>query len=53
MSVRHYVLLATDGFINLPLDSELCTTNRQPVYIFGFVGGLLEVDGKKIKMNEY
>lgn len=53
MSIRHYVLLATDGFINLPLDDQLCTTNREKVYIFGFTGGLLEVDGKKIKENEY
>lgn len=53
MSIRHYVLLATDGFINLPLDNQLCTTNREKVYIFGFTGGLLEVDGKKIKENEY
>lgn len=54
MSVRHYVLLATDGLISLPLDGELCTTNRKEnVYIFGFVGGLLAVDGKIIKENEY
>lgn len=53
MSIRHYVLLATDGFINLPLDDALCTTNRQQIYIFGFTGGLLEVDGEKIKENEY
>lgn len=53
MSVRHYVLLATDGFIELPLDGEICTSNRLPVYIFGFTGGLLEVDGRKITENEY
>ena len=53
MSVRHYVLLATDGFIELPLDGALCTNNRKSVYIFGFVGGLLEVNGRKIAENEY
>ncbi|MBZ9607973.1 multicopper oxidase domain-containing protein [Clostridium estertheticum] len=53
MSIRHYVLLATDGLIDLPLDGELCTKNRKEVYIFGFAGGLLEVDGVKIKGNEY
>lgn len=53
MSDRHYVLLATDGLIQLPLDGELCTENRKEVYIFGFTGGLLEVDGVKIKGNEY
>lgn len=54
MSIRHYVLLATDGLISLPLDGELCTTNRKEnVYIFGFTGGLLEVDGNQIEGNEY
>ena len=53
MSIRHYVLLATDGLIELPLDADLCTENRKEVYIFGFTGGLLEVDGKIIKENEY
>lgn len=53
MSVRHYVLLATDGLIQLPLNGELCTENRKEVYIFGFVGGLLEVNGVKVKGNEY
>ena len=48
MSVRHYVLLATDGFIDLPLDGELCTNNRKSVYIFGFTGGLFEVNGRRI-----
>lgn len=45
MSIRHYVLLATDGLISLPKDDVLCTTDREVVYIFGFTGGLLEVDG--------
>lgn len=53
MSIRHYVLLATDGLIELPLDAELCTENRKEVYIFGFTGGLLEVDGEIVKENEY
>ena len=54
MSIRHYVLLATDGLISLPLDGELCTTNRkEDVYIFGFTGGLLDVDGNQIEENKY
>jgi hypothetical protein len=54
MSIRHYVLLATDGLISLPLDGELCTSNRKDnVYIFGFTGELLEVDGKQIEENKY
>lgn len=53
MRIRHYVLLATDGLIQLPLDGNVCTQNRKEVYIFGFTGGLLEVDGVKIKENEY
>lgn len=53
MRTRHYVLLATDGLIELPLDAELCTENREEIYIFGFTGGLLEVDGVIIEGNEY
>lgn len=53
MSIRHYVLLATDGLISLPKDDVLCTKNRKEVYIFGFTGGLLEVDGIKIEENKY
>lgn len=53
MSIRHYVLLATDGSISLPKDEILCTTNRENVYIFGFTGGLLEVDGVQIEENKY
>ena len=53
MSIRHYVLLATDGSISLPKDEILCTTNREDVYIFGFTGGLLEVDGVQIEENKY
>lgn len=48
MAIRHYVLLATDGFVELPLDAEVCTVNRRRVYIFGFVGGLFKVDDKVI-----
>lgn len=45
MAIRHYVLLATDGFINLPTTKALCPlpVTRQEVYIFGFVGGLFRV----------
>ncbi|HDK7166965.1 TPA: multicopper oxidase domain-containing protein [Clostridium botulinum] len=53
MSIRHYVLLATDGLISLPKDDVLCTTDREDVYIFGFTGGLLEVDGITIEENKY
>lgn len=53
MSIRHYVLLATDGSISLPKDDILCTTNRENVYIFGFTGGLLDVDGVQIEENKY
>lgn len=44
-TIRHYVLLATDGFINLPTTRDLCPlpVTRQEVYIFGFVGGLFQV----------
>lgn len=44
MSIRHYVLLATDGFINLP-------GQKEPVYIFGFTGGLYKVDNKVINSD--
>ncbi len=46
MAVRHYVLLATDGFIDLPTGPEVCPdpSTRQSVYVFGFVGGLFKVD---------
>lgn len=53
MSIRHYVLLATDGSISLPKDEILCTTNRENIYIFGFTGGLLDVDGVQIEENKY
>ena len=45
MAIRHYVLLATDGFVKLPTTNVLCPspTTRQQVYIFGFVGGLYQV----------
>ncbi len=44
-TIRHYVLLATDGFITLPTTNELCSPSdtRQEVYVFGFVGGLYQV----------
>lgn len=45
MAIRHYVLLATDGFIDLPTTKDLCpsTDTLQNVYVFGFVGGLYQV----------
>lgn len=48
MSIRHYVLLATDGFTNLPSTSDPCAPNDtlQNIYIFGFVGGLFKVDDR-------
>lgn len=57
MCIRHYVLFATDGFIKLPLTSELCPPDnedtRKKVYCFGFVGGLYSVDDNIIdkKLN--
>ncbi|MHC1684736.1 MAG: multicopper oxidase domain-containing protein [Clostridiaceae bacterium] len=53
MSKRHYVLYATDGEINLPLEGKLCTKLRRPIYVFGFIGGLLDVDDVPVKENEY
>lgn len=46
MANRHYVLLATDGYVQLPNTADYCPapeTLRQ-VYIFGFAGGLYKVD---------
>lgn len=45
MIIRHYVLLATDGFIDLPTTKELCPLpdTLQKTYVFGFVGGLYQV----------
>jgi hypothetical protein len=45
MTIRHYVLLATDGFIDLPTINELCPApdTLQKTYVFGFVGGLFQV----------
>ncbi|MFZ5969644.1 MAG: multicopper oxidase domain-containing protein [Bacillota bacterium] len=50
MSVRHYVLLATDGFISLPNTPDICPTPdiTENVYVFGFVGGLYRIDNKII-----
>ncbi|WP_219619925.1 hypothetical protein [Bacillus sp. V33-4] len=50
MSVRHYVLLATDGFIDLPVSKTICPSQetKQRIYAFGFVGGLFKVDEKII-----
>ncbi|WP_203364225.1 multicopper oxidase domain-containing protein [Bacillus sp. REN10] len=47
MAIRHYVLLATDGFVHLPPGPDiLCPDDeaRKEVYVFGFVGGLYRVD---------
>lgn len=46
MNIRHYVLFATDGFINLPAGPTPCLTGRlntRPIYVFGFVGGLFKI----------
>lgn len=48
MAIRHYVLLATDGFINVPTAPDVCTTDEVPIYVFGFAGGLYSVDGQII-----
>lgn len=53
MSVRHYVLFSTDGFINSPSSSSLSdnSTDRKKLYVFGFVGGLFRVDSTIINSN--
>lgn len=43
---RHYVLLATDGYIYLPTDSDVHSDKRKQVYVFGFLGGLYKVYDK-------
>lgn len=50
MSVRHYVLAATDGFIELPTSPDLPHLGNElrRVYVFGFVGGLFKVNGKVV-----
>ena len=50
MAIRHYVLLATDGFIKLPTTPVLCPSpdTLKDVYVFGFVGGLFKVDDRVI-----
>lgn len=48
MSIRHYVLLATDGFIELSLEPDVCTDVRRSVYVFGYVGGLYKVNNQVI-----
>jgi len=48
LTIRHYVLLATDGFIELPLEPDVCTNVRRRIYVFGFVGGLYKVDNKVV-----
>ncbi|MEN6324651.1 MAG: multicopper oxidase domain-containing protein [Syntrophomonas sp.] len=48
MAIRHYVLLATDGYTELPLEPDVCTDARRRVYIFGFVGGLYKVNDNVI-----
>ena len=51
MTIRHYVLLATDGFIKLPTTAELCPAPEtlREVYVFGFVGGLFKVGNRVIE----
>jgi len=48
LAVKHYVLLATDGFASLPVAADVCGDDRRQVYIFGFVGGLYKLDNKVI-----
>lgn len=50
MAIRHYVLLATDGFIKLPTTADLCPAHDtlKKVYVFGFVGGLFKIDNQII-----
>ena len=52
MSIRHYVLLATDGFIKLPTTADPCDfSTLQDLYVFGFVGGLFKVDNTIINQT--
>jgi hypothetical protein len=46
VSVRHYVIFSTDGFIKVPTTSDILynSKNTKDIYIFGFVGGLFRVD---------
>ncbi|WDV47406.1 multicopper oxidase domain-containing protein [Clostridiaceae bacterium M8S5] len=53
MAVRHYVLISTDGFQEIATQTVVCDTLRREVYVWGFVGGLLEVDGKIVPENAY
>lgn len=53
MAIRHYVLLGTDGFHDVATANEVCSTSRRAVYVWGFVGGLLEVDGEIVEENRY
>ena len=50
MSIRHYVLAATDGYIELPTSPDLppVETHRRKIYVFGFVGGLYSVNDKVV-----
>jgi hypothetical protein len=49
MAIRHYVLFATDGFINVPSSPVLCA-EEQSIYVFSFIGGLFKViEEDKIK----
>lgn len=53
MSVRHYVLAATDGFIDLPTSPNLPSveTERKKVYVFGFVGGIFRINDRIINAD--
>lgn len=53
MTKRHYVLLATDGYTDLPTSPDLNDDTRKPLYIWGFIGGLLSVDDVAIPENSY
>lgn len=53
MSKRHYVLLSTDGYTNLPTSPDLNDHKKESVYIWGFIGGLLSVDDVVIPENSY
>lgn len=46
MSVRHYVLFATDGLIEVPIKPDIVynSDNTKKIYVFGFIGGLFRVD---------
>lgn len=53
MSKKEYVLLATDGFIEVASSDALCEQRRRKVLVYSYVGGLYKVDGIVQEGMEY